>query len=88
MTNEILSGIISDCMNRQLGNDEQEIVRALHSVLPNGKNIEPDLEKLLIATVNISAQVSIQFTIRFLEETGLLTLPADGTPILQLLDED
>lgn len=88
MTNEILSGIISDYMNRQLENDEEEIVKALHSVLPNGKNIEPDLEKLLIATVNISAQVSAQFTIRFLEQAGLLSLPADGTPILQLLDED
>lgn len=88
MTNEILSGIVSDCINRQLENDEQEIVRALHSVLLNGKNIEPDLEKLLIATVNISAQVSVQLTIRFLEEAGLLSLPADGTPILQLLDED
>lgn len=88
MTNEILSAIVSDYMNRQLGSDEQEIVNALHSVLPNGKSIDPDLEKLLIATVNISAQVSAQFTIRFLEETGLLSLPADGTPILRRLDED
>lgn len=88
MTDEMLSKILSSDLNQYLGKNEHEIINALYSVLPDGKRIDPELEKLLVATVHISAQASLQAMVRSLEQAGIFDLPPEGTPILYPLNEE
>lgn len=87
MTDEMLSQIISDELNQHINLNRPEIIRGLHSVLANGSVINSELQNLLIAAIQISAQVSVQFTIRSLEKAGVVSLPPEGTPILRDLNE-
>ena len=82
MNNEMLSKLVADELATEVKNNRAAIIAGLHSILPDGKTIDPDLEMLLLATIHLSAQFSAQYLIRVLEQAGLLSLPAEGSPIL------
>ena len=87
MTDEILSQMLSSELNREFERNEPEIIKVLLSALPDDKQIDPDLQNLLIASVRASVQLSIHLTIRLLEGAGVLGLSPDGEPILRVVPE-
>lgn len=88
LTDEMLSRMLSDVLGRWLDQNNDKIINGLRSALPNGKQIDPGLERLLIAAIQISTQASMYLTIRTLEQSGILSLPSEGTPILYPLEEN
>lgn len=85
MTDKILADMIKSEIDRAIQENAEEISRQF---LKSDPGITPKTVSALTAAISISAQLSVQYVIRFLENSGLLALPEDGQPLLRLLPEE
>ena len=81
MTDEQLGNYIHAEISEIIEEREDEIVRQFLACDPG---LTPQAAALLTKAVSLSSQISIQYTLRFLENSGLLSLPGSGQPLLSL----
>lgn len=84
MTDELFGRIIQDEINEIILENSGSILSQLQSRDPG---LSPEMVKLLTKAISFSAQISVQYTIRLLENCGLLSLPKDGQPLLSALSK-
>ena len=85
MDDKLLGDMIKAELDREILSNSDLISSRFLSCDPN---ITDRTAALLAAAISISAQLSAQYVIRFLENNGLLALPEDGQPLLQLLTDE
>lgn len=82
MTDELFGRMIQDEINEIILENSGSILSQLQSCDPK---LSPETVKLLTKAISFSAQISVQYTIRLLENCGLLSLPKDGQPVLSVV---
>lgn len=82
MTDEQLGNYIRDEVTGILEDLGTNMVDQFQKCDPE---IQPQMVALLIKSISLSSQISIQYTLRFLENAGLLHLPESGQPLLSLM---
>lgn len=88
VTNEILSSLVSQEVQRALEDNQDYFVSEFASCLDAGEQVDPLTIRLVTKAIKMSTQLSVQLVIRTLETCGVLSLPPDGTPILHDLSDD
>ena len=84
MTDKLLGDMIKTELDRAIQENADSISKQFVACSPNRTE---ETALLLTKAISISAQLSVQYVIRFLENYGLLDLPEDGQPLLQLLPD-
>ena len=82
MTNELFGDYIKTELQEIFSDNAEQIVKQLTEIAPNKIDIETI--KLVTCAMHISSQISVQYVLRVLENAGVISLPADGTPILSV----
>ena len=88
MTDDMLSCIISAQIRETLEDNKDVIAQALNECVDPGDCVDPVTVRMVMTAIRVSSQIAVQQTIRFLEEIQVLSLPPDGTPLLQDLSSD
>lgn len=82
MTNELFSDYIKSELQEIYSDNTQMLLKQLIELAPS--KCDPETLKLVMYAMNISSQISVQYVLRALENAGVISLPADGAPILSV----
>lgn len=83
MTDEMLSRIVSQKVMENLAQNEDAIVECLSTNM-HGGNVDADTAAMIVASMKLSIRMSVQMTLRILENVGVIDLNDYG-PLLKVV---
>lgn len=88
MTDEMLSKVLNQQLSEQFEKNMEAYAKVISAVVPENYQTDPNILAIIMRSSLFTAQFTSQFMIRYLEETGLLVLPPDDSPILYPIHEE
>lgn len=88
MTNEMLACVVAAKVDKAMRENEDGIVKGLADGLASDDYVDPVMAQIVVKAMRLSAQISAQVAIRFMELYADIELPADGAPLLRLSTND
>lgn len=88
MTNEILSSVVAREVEKAFSHNEKTFIKSLTEGLTSNDYVDPVTARLVIKSMHLTAQMTVQLTIRILEAYDCIKSLPDGAPELRLIEEE
>lgn len=86
MTDEMLSQCVHAELDEFFGAKGEEFFKSLSTAYAP-RELDMETFKLIYRAMFLSSQYSVQYMLRWLENSGVIQLPPDGAAILSLLED-